>query len=87
MKLKLFVLSSLNKEFSGGSDGKESFCSVRDPGSTSGSWVDPLENGMATHFSVLPLSGEFQGQRRLAGCSPWGCKESDVTNTFTSFIK
>ena len=25
------------------------------------------------------LPGEFHGQRRLAGYSPWGCKESDKT--------
>ena len=23
--------------------------------------------------------GEFHGQRSLVGCSPWGCKESDMT--------
>ena len=23
--------------------------------------------------------GEGEGQGRLAGCSPWGCKESDMT--------
>ena len=25
------------------------------------------------------LPGEFHGQRSLVGCSPWGCKESDMT--------
>ena len=25
------------------------------------------------------LPGEFRGQRSLTGCSPWGCKESDMT--------
>ena len=25
------------------------------------------------------LPGESHGQRSLAGCSPWGCKESDMT--------
>ena len=24
------------------------------------------------------LAGKFQGQRSLAGYSPWGCKESDL---------
>ena len=28
-------------------------------------WEDPLEKGMATHFSIL--AGGFQGQRSLAG--------------------
>ena len=30
-------------------------------------WEDPLEEGMATHSSIL---GEFHGQRSLAGYSP-----------------
>ena len=30
-------------------------------------WEDPLENGKATHFSIL------------AWRSPWGCKQSDTT--------
>ena len=38
---------------------------------------DPLEEGMATHPVFLP--GESHGQRSLAGCSPWGCKESDTS--------
>ena len=25
------------------------------------------------------LPGESHGQRSLVGCSPWGCKESDMT--------
>ena len=25
------------------------------------------------------LPGEFHGQRSLMGCSPWGCKDSDMT--------
>ena len=37
----------------------------------------PLEKGMATTPAFLP--GEFHGQRSLAGYSPQGCKESDMT--------
>ena len=40
-------------------------------------WEDPLEMGMAIHSRIL--AGESHGQRRLAGCSPWGDKESDMT--------
>ena len=36
-----------------------------------------LEKGMATHPVFLP--GESHGQRSLAGYSPWGRKESDMT--------
>ena len=38
---------------------------------------DSLEKGMATHSSIL--LGESHGQRSLAGYSPEGCKESDMT--------
>ena len=53
---------------------KESSCNTGDAGdagSIPGSG-NPLEEGMATHFSILP--GESQGQWSLAGCSPWDCK-------------
>ena len=40
-------------------------------------WEDPLKEEMATHSSILP--GEFHGQRSLAGYSPWGHKQSDMT--------
>ena len=38
-------------------------------------WEVPLQEGTATHSSVL--AGEFHGQRSLVGYSSWGCKESD----------
>ena len=38
---------------------------------------DDLEEGVATTPVFLP--GESQGQRSLAGHSPWGRKESDTT--------
>ena len=31
------------------------------------------------------LPGEFQGQKSLAGYSPWGCKELDITEQLTLF--
>ena len=37
----------------------------------------PLEEGMATHSSIL--AGKSHGQRSLVGYSPWGRKESDTT--------
>ena len=40
-------------------------------------WEDPLEKEMATTPVVLP--GEFHGQRSLVGYSPWGHKESDIS--------
>ena len=59
-----------------GSDGKESACNVGELGSIPGLGSSPGE-GMATLPVFLP--GESQGQRRLVGCSLWGCKESDTT--------
>ena len=40
-------------------------------------WEDPLEEGMATHSSVLP--GESPWTEEPVGYSPWACKESDMT--------
>ena len=40
-----------------------------------------LEKGMATHSSVL--ARESHGQRSLAGYSPWGRKELDLTEQLT----
>ena len=37
---------------------------------------DPLEKGMATHSSI---HGEFHRHLSPEGYSPWGCKESDMT--------
>ena len=38
---------------------------------------DPLEKEMAAHSTIL--AWESHGQRSLAGYSPWGLKESDMT--------
>ena len=38
---------------------------------------DTPEKGMVTHSSIL--AGEFHGQRKLAGYSPRGRKELDMT--------
>ena len=38
---------------------------------------DPLEEGTATHASIL--AWRIQGQRSLAGYSPWGREEADMT--------
>ena len=48
---------------------------VRSPG-----WEDTLEEGMATHSSIE----NPHGQRSLAGYSPWGCKESDMTEQLST---
>ena len=65
----MFVIS---KCFPGGSDDKESACSVGDLG-----WEDPLEEDIATHSSIL--AWRIPMERRLEGYTPWGCKELDMT--------
>ena len=40
-------------------------------------WEDPLEEGMATHSSILAWT--IPMERSLVGYSPWGHKESDTT--------
>ena len=51
---------------------KASACNVGDLGQE-----DPLEKEMQPILVFLP--GESQGQRSLAGYSPWGRKELDTT--------
>ena len=65
--------------FSDGSNGKESACNtdMQEAQVRSLGQEYPLEREMATHSSIL--AGKFHGQRSLAGYSPWGCKESDMT--------
>ena len=49
---------------------------TEDEGSILG-WEDPWSRKWQPTPTFLP--GKFHGQRRLAGYSPWGCKESDMT--------
>ena len=64
----------------GGSDSKESACSVGDRGFTPGSGRFP-EKRMATHSRFSP--GKSHVQRRLAGYSQWAHKEPDTTERLT----
>ena len=63
--------------FPGGASGKEPMQEMLETQVPSLGREDPLEEGMATHSIILP--GESQGQRSLAGYSPWDHKESDTT--------
>ena len=74
---KCFIVFNAYWCFPGGSDGKESTCNAGD----SGSGRSP-EEGKWQPTPVF-LSGEFHGQRSLEGYSPWGCKESDMTEQLT----
>ena len=64
--------------FPSGSDSKESACSVGDPGSVPGLGRSPGEgNGNPLQYSCLenPMNREAW----QATYSPWGLKESDMT--------
>ena len=60
---------------SGGPDGKESACNAGDLG------LIPGLGKWRREWLPTPvfLAGEFRGQRSLADYSPWGLKESDMT--------
>ena len=71
--------SSLDSKqgFPGGSVDKESTCNVGDLGLIPGLGRSLGEgNGYPLQYSP---PGKSHGQRSVAGYSPWGCKESDMT--------
>ena len=63
--------------FPAGSDSKESACNAGEPGSIPGSGRVPWRRECLPRLVFLP--GEFQGQTSLEGSSPWGHKESGMT--------
>ena len=75
-KVREYIVVNNYMGFPGVSDGKESACSAGDLGSIPGSGRSPAEEKQPT---LVFLPGEFHGQRSLADCSPWGLKESDMT--------
>ena len=70
-----FKPQKLTRGFSSGSVVKESACNVEVAGSILGLGRSPGGG----HDNPLFLPGESCGQRRLAGYSPGGHKESDMT--------
>ena len=68
--------------FPGGSDGKESTSNAGDLDSVPELGRSPEGgHGNPLQYSCL---GNPHGQRSLAGCSPWGCKESDMTERLST---
>ena len=82
-----FLSGSTGKEsacyrgFSGSSDGKESACTSGDPGSIPRSGRFPWRR--KRQLTPVFLPGKFHGQRILAGYSPCGRRESDMTELLT----
>ena len=77
----IYIILYIPLGFPSGSDGKESACNVRDPGSIP--WVGKIPWSRAWQPTPVFLPGEFHGQRSLAGYSPWGHKGSDMTGHLT----
>ena len=68
--------------FPSGSDGKESTCNVGDLGSIPGMGRSPGEgHGNPLQYSSLENPHR---QRSLVGYSPWGHKESDMTERLST---
>ena len=70
--------------FLGGSHGKESACNAGDVGSTLG-WEDTLEEGMATHSSILAWRipwTEEPGSQRIG--NNWATKHSTAVQMYTA---
>ena len=73
-------LLSFYRGFLGGSEGKESACSAGELGSVPGSGRSPgEENCYSLQYSCL----ENSMNRGVWQASPWGCKESDMTEWLT----
>ena len=70
--------------FPDSSAGKESACSVGDPGSISGLGRSP-GGGHGNPLQYFCLENPH-GQGRLVGYSPWGCKESDMTEQLSTVL-
>ena len=63
--------------FPGGSDSKASACNVGRPGFHP--WVGKFPWRRKWQPALRLLPGKFHGRRSLVGYSPWGHRESDVT--------
>ena len=75
---KFQIYPSLSKlDFPGGSDGKASAYNVGDPGLIPG-WGRSSGEGNGNPLQYSPFPGKSHG-RSLVGPSPWGHKESDMT--------
>ena len=50
-------------------------------------WVRKIPWSKKWQPSPVFLPGKFHGQRSLSGCSPWGCKELDMTGQLNNSNK
>ena len=73
----------MNMGFPGGSDGKESTCSI---GTTSSPWVRKIPWRREWQPTPLLLLGEADEQKSLVGYRPWGRIELDRTERLSMHI-
>ena len=79
-----FSFFNLCKDFSGGSDGKESACNAGHLGSISGLGRYPgVRNGNPPQYSCLGYPMHRGAWLTMALGGPWGCKETDKTELLT----
>ena len=77
--------SSSSRAFPGGASGKESTCQCRrckKPGFDP--WVRKIPWNRKWQPTPVFLPGKFHGKRSLVGYSPYGCKESDMTEQLST---
>ena len=68
------------RELPGGTSGKEPTCQCRRyKRCVFDAWVGKIPGRRTWQPSPALLPGESNGQRSLAGCSPWGWQELDTT--------
>ena len=80
--LKIFAYIFKYIDFPGGSDSKASVYNAGSLGLIPESGRFPWRRKW--HPSPVFLPGKPHGRRSLVGCSPWGCKEVDVTERLHS---
>ena len=87
---KITVVVNINAkwltDFPGGSDSKSICLQWGRPGFDP--WVGKIPWRRQWHPTTVLLPGKSHGQRSLAGCSPWGHRESDTPECldFTSVL-
>ena len=59
---------------------------LRDVSSIPGPWVKKIPWRRKGQPTPVFLPGELHGQRSLAGCSLWGCKDSDTTERLSTHM-
>ena len=74
------LIRDLLRSFPGGTSGKEPTCQCRrHKRHQFNPWVGKIPWKRAPPPTPVLLPGKFHGLRSLAGYSPWGCKELDMT--------